>query len=590
MRPTIRHPAVALLLTLLAVGPPATASSDEKARALDVARAHLTERAPELGLQASDLEELVVTDTYTTKHNQVTHIYLRQALGGIALANGRLTLNLDRDGRLLSAGNRFVAGLSDRVETTRPLIDREAAMRRAADGLGLAVVEPVVLIDDLGGPAREALFGPAGISLDPITIKLAYYATPGGAVRLSWEMLIRQTDQKHWWHLWLDAATGEILAKVDWIAQDSYQALEIPLEDPGEDGDPLDEDRTIILDPADPTASPFGWHDTDGDIDPDFTDTRGNNVNAQEDRDGNSMGGTRPSGGASLDFAAAMDLSTQAPADYTDAAIINLFYWNNIMHDVLYQYGFDEPAGNFQANNYGNGGLGVDAVEADAQDGSGTGNANFATPPDGLAPRMQMFEWLANPDLTVNSPATIAGTYAAAGADFGAALDVTGVTGDLEVVSDGTADPSEGCNALVGFTSGKIALIDRGNCQFGTKVLNAENAGAIAAVVVNNAGDGLITMGEGAQGRSVTISSLFIGQSDGDTIKGKLPTPGVNVTLATSGLDRDSDLDNGIIAHEYCHGLSNRLTGGPSTASCLSGDQRAGEGWSDWCTLFFGAK
>ena len=52
-------------------------------------------------------------------------------------------------------------------------------------------------------------------------------------------------------------------------------------------------------------------------------------------------------------------------------------------------------------------------------------------------------------------------------------------------------------------------------------------------------------------------------------------------------LNRDSDLDNGIIAHEYCHGLSNRLTGGPSTTSCLNGNQRASEGWSDICTLFF---
>ena len=208
------------------------------------------------------------------------------------------------------------------------------------------MVEPLELLEDLGGPTREAIFGPGGVSLDPIPVGLAYYRTPAGAVRLTWEMLIRQTDQRHWWHLWLDAATAEILAKVDWIAHDSYQALAIPLEDPGEDGDAFDEDRTIIANPADAIASPFGWHDTDGDVDPDFTDTRGNNVNAQEDRDGNNVGGgPRPSGGASLDFAEAMDLSADQPVDYTDAAVLNLFYWNNIMHDVLYRYGFDEPAG-----------------------------------------------------------------------------------------------------------------------------------------------------------------------------------------------------------------------------------------------------
>lgn len=46
---------------------------------------------------------------------------------------------------------------------------------------------------------------------------------------------------------------------------------------------------------------------------------------------------------------------------------------------------------------------------------------------------------------------------------------------------------------------------------------------------------------------------------------------------------RDGDLDNGVIAHEYGHGVSNRLVGGPSNVSCLrTHDEREGEGWSDW--------
>ncbi len=71
----------------------------------------------------------------------------------------------------------------------------------------------------------------------------------------------------------------------------------------------------------------------------------------------------------------------------------NLFYWNNVVHDVIHGYGFDEAAGNFQVNNYGNGGVGGDDVRAEAQDGSGTNNANFGTGVDGVRPRMQMFVW-----------------------------------------------------------------------------------------------------------------------------------------------------------------------------------------------------
>src|SRR5699024_10742847 len=53
---------------------------------------------------------------------------------------------------------------------------------------------------------------------------------------------------------------------------------------------------------------------------------------------------------------------------------------------------------------------------------------------------------------------------------------------------------------------------------------------------------------------------------------------------------RDGDLDAGIVLHEYGHGISLRLTGGPSTTWCLGGDEQAGEGWSDWQSLVYTAK
>ena len=56
---------------------------------------------------------------------------------------------------------------------------------------------------------------------------------------------------------------------------------------------------------------------------------------------------------------------------------------------MFYLYGFTEAAGNFQENNFGKGGVGNDAVQANAQDGSGYNGANFATPPDGARPRMR---------------------------------------------------------------------------------------------------------------------------------------------------------------------------------------------------------
>ncbi|KAJ9061554.1 hypothetical protein DSO57_1019473 [Entomophthora muscae] len=81
------------------------------------------------------------------------------------------------------------------------------------------------------------------------------------------------------------------------------------------------------------------------------------------------------------------------PESYLNASITNLFYWCNTLHDLYYRYGFDEAAGNFQENNFGRGGRGDDAVVASAQDADGYDNANFATPPDGQRPRMNMYIW-----------------------------------------------------------------------------------------------------------------------------------------------------------------------------------------------------
>src|SRR6185436_9882108 len=119
--------------------------------------------------------------------------------------------------------------------------------------------------------------------------------------------------------------------------------------------------------------------------------TRGNNVDAHLDTDADDVADLpRFQGSAFRVFDFPLDLA-QDPSTYRNAAVTQLFYWGNFMHDKLYELGFTEAAGNFQTDNFARGGLGGDAVEADAQDGSGVNNANFSTPPDGSAGRMQMY-------------------------------------------------------------------------------------------------------------------------------------------------------------------------------------------------------
>lgn len=576
-----------LVLSLLTVLPSVAASyltdtSDDDP--LTIALRYVHGQADKLQMAQGDLTELQLQYRYVSQHNGITHLFFKQYLHGIEVINGDLNVNVDRQGRILHVGDRLVRGLHTKATARGATLLPEQAVARASEHLGLSPDKAagLTVLESSSGPMPSARLEGGDLSQEDIPVGLRYYADEAGRVALVWDLAMRLFDEQHWWNVWVDATSGEVLGKSNWIDDDSYTVFALPKESP-DDGP-----RSVALNPADALASPFGWHDTNGVAGAEFTDTRGNNVRAQDDIDGNNVGGTRPDGGPSLVFDFPLDLTMQ-PGTYLPAAITNLFYWNNILHDLFYYYGFDEASGNFQTFNYTGAPGAGDAVIADAQDGSGTNNANFATPPDGFAPRMQMFIWTPPPTLTINAPAGIAGDYTAGSASFGAALTGVGVGGIVEQANDGVGTTSDACEPLVGFTAGRVALIDRGSCEFGIKVLNAENAGAVAAIVVNNQGDGVISMGPGVNGGSVTISSVFIGQTDGGTIQANLAAP-VDVTLrAASTVNRDSDLDNGIIAHEYGHGVSNRLTGGRLNVNCLNNNEQAGEGWSDWFGLIFTA-
>ncbi len=548
-----------------------------------IARDALEARAAEFGLRQADLDEIALSDRYQSRNNGVWHVWLQQHIDGLPVSLALANANISRDGTLLSLHSRMSSDAASRTVARTPTLSAIQAIESYARVRGLdrsVAPVPVLRVSD-----EQLSFSPGSIAQDEIPAKLSWLEHKD-RLHLVWDIVVREQPGPDWFNAFVDAHSGEILMAVNWTQHASYRVFPDPLESPAQGPDQL------VLDPEDPQASPLGWHDTGT---TQFTDTRGNNVLAQEDTDANNSGGRRPDGGPGLIFDFPIDLATQQPTEYEDFAITNLFFWNNRIHDILWHHGFDEPSGNFQTNNFGRGGLGNDAVRADAQDGSGTNNANFGTPPDGSPPRMQMFVWTGSAPATlrVDAPAASAGDYPVAAAGFGANLGNPGTSGAFELVSDGSANPAEGCGALTGFTPGNIALVRRGTCEFGAKALNAENAGASAVIVINNVdGNATISMGAGAVGNQVTIPSAMIGKVNGDLIVADL---GATVTgrlfqLSDPGLNRDSDLDAGVIAHEYGHGLSNRLTGGPSQASCLFGNQQAGEGWSDFLALWFTAR
>jgi len=124
------------------------------------------------------------------------------------------------------------------------------------------------------------------------------------------------------------------------------------------------------------------------------------------------------------------------------------------------------------------------------------------------------------PELEVSSPAEVAGTYEVGTAAFGPPIPPGGLAGEIACFKDGVPDFTSlnGCTPAInpGELAGKIALIDRGTCAFSTKVANAEAAGAIAAIIVNNAGNTPLTLGGSA---TVNIPAISLGRRDGNRIR-----------------------------------------------------------------------
>jgi hypothetical protein len=402
---------------------------------------------------------------------------------------------------------------------------------------------------------------------DPIVTRVAVPLTDGtirpGFLVETW------TEQRNLLNHTLINGEGAVLAVEPRTVRDSYNIFPVS---------PTVSGQQVVSGPAPGgTESPSGWlfAGTQNSI-----NIAGNNVRAYLDTDANNLADAGITPVNDGNFLTAADLS-QSPSvnSNKNVAAQNLFYLNNVIHDELYTHGFTEAAGNFQENNFGRGGRGSDSVNAEAQDGGGTDNANFATPRDGQNPRMQMFLWTGaggTHRVVVSAPKSIDGTYQAKGAEFGPALNTTGVTGNVVLVNDGVGTFTDACTALTaGSLSGKIALIDRGNCDFTVKVKNAQNAGATAAIVANNQATGIFVMG--GTDATIAIGSVFISQADGATLRS---VTGVSATVKLADvqpLQIDGDLDSDIVYHEYGHGLTWRMIGRMSGP--LAG--AIGEGMSD---------
>ncbi|MFZ1678671.1 MAG: M36 family metallopeptidase [Saprospiraceae bacterium] len=594
-------------------------SPDYKTKAIEYIR-------DRYGLDQQAIGDLKINRQYLTSHNGVEHVHLAQIKDGYELFGTDINLAFLPNGKIMNVGHRL--SITDGIPFAGKgkNIQAPEAIGVVAQSLGVTSrsVPSYIGTTQSGIP----LYGKSDIALQDIPAELGYMRSENGDYHLTWRIQFHSAKNGLMYQSFVDATNGQLIANKSLTSQCSFEQGYLSREDdvnapvqinsaiapppinvaasyralPATVESPNHGDFQLMSGIEDLVASPFGWHDTNGVAGPELTITQGNNVHAFLDRDWSYSPDSELDGGASLIFDFPFDKNGE-PIDNKNPSIVNLFVRNNFMHDFSYAYGFDEPAGNFQFKNYSGQGAGADFVNALCQFGDnnpalcGTqvnggvacqNNADFSTPFDGFNGQMRMFTW--NEDnsskyLDILSPIELAGKIQTGLPAFGPDLTTTPITGPVVVIHDSSGDPTYGCSQVTNQTelTGKIAIIDRGICDFSLKVYNAQQAGAIG-VIICNFDENVIGMAAGDNATLVTIPSVFISKGECTRIRVAAAnglTASLVAPVANGPTLRDGSIDNSIVSHEYTHGISTRLTGN------LSGQEAGGmgEGWSDFFAL-----
>jgi large repetitive protein len=585
---------------------------------VDAARAHLARFARLYRLEPEDLARLEAGTVHDTGRGAII-VSLRPRVDGLEIFREEIRIGMDRGLRAVALsgftlGNRAALARSGAPRFVLDFADAAAAA--LADHLGEDVAARD-LVPQGARPGGYRLFavdpdtgGRPWVLADPLRVRRLLFRLPD-RLEASYYVEVSVGDEAgadgDLVSYVISAVDGRVLFRHDMTASDvfAYRVWADPitkLPDDGPQGTSPSPHPTGVPDGFQAAfTSPVLLSLQNGPIstnDPwlpsGAVETTGNNAEAYADitaPDGFNAGDLRASTTSASTFDRTYNTASAPGSSNTQrmAAVTQLFYDVNFLHDWFYDHGFNEAAGNAQTSNYGRGGLEADALKVEGQDSSGRNNANMSTPSDGARPRMQMyvFDGLGRRSLTISTPPAIAGTYNTGYAAFGPPIFTT--PGQVVLVNDGSTagggsltDACETPFANAAQISGRLALVDRGSCSFVLKVKNAQLNGAIGVVITNNLATGVVNMS--GTDATITIPSLFISQADGNTIKAQLGSVVNGSLFREVAVDRDGTIDNQVVAHEWGHYISNRLIG---NANGLSNQQGGGmgEGWGDFTAM-----
>ncbi len=384
-----------------------------------------------VGSNNAQIDALKVVADYTNPDGNLSFVELNQEINGIPVFRGEVKAGFTRRGEMIRVINNLAPGL-DYTSLSTNFNNPLDAVRAAAAFINNDTSKLDLRKNTSASTDLKAVFGNGDWAT---TAEKMYFPTEPGVAIPAWRVLIWQPVNAY--YVIIDAETHTMLWRKNIVEDQTQPATYNIYANPNAMINVADNPFPMTPGPTSPNGTqgaaisrtmitlvgnepPYqfnnnGWI-TDG-----ANTTDGNANQAGLDRDTtNGVDANGVSAGSPnrvFDYAINPGIPTNpalntgdsplpvgavpspcgatAPAmiPFQQAAVTQLFYVNNRFHDELYRLGFTEQARNFQQDNFGRGGAGNDRVSAEAQDCSGTNNANFGTPADGQRGRMQMYLW-----------------------------------------------------------------------------------------------------------------------------------------------------------------------------------------------------
>jgi len=363
-------------------------------------RGFLSRYSNAYGVSAAEMDGLTVLSDYVNPAGNMAWVELEQSINRIPVFQGLVRGGFTADGALARTTGSIASIFDTSTLATTSNFTAAQAVARAAGSVGWT--QNAAALTETPGRAGSVTVS-RGTMAGDARAWLVYFPVAHGAARLAWAMELWGDPDA--FLILIDAEDGTVLFRKN---ATNYQTQSASYNVYNDDS-PAPMSPVTML-PGSGTQASFiarvtlalignegplsfnnlGWMNDGVNAGNGWTD--GNNVQAGLDIDGTD-GIEAVAAGVARVFNAGYDPSVEAPSvnNYRFGEMTHQFYWSNLYHDKLYLLGFTEAAGNFQNDNFGRGGVQADRVRAEAQDSSGTNNANFTTLPDGTRGRMQMY-------------------------------------------------------------------------------------------------------------------------------------------------------------------------------------------------------